>query len=55
VQRPWLCGVVRLVYLGDADGVQGLGLQLLGDVGDGVGHHHGAPVEGVLHGLPGQQ
>ena len=36
-------------YLGVGDGVQGLGLQLLGDVGDGVGHHHGPPVEHVLH------
>lgn len=41
-------------YLSDVDGAEGLRLELLGDVGHGVGYDHGAAVKRVLHSLRGE-
>ena len=46
----WAC-----VYLGCADGIQGLWLQLLSDVRHRVGYNHRTPVERVLHSLKGNR
>lgn len=42
---------ISRIHLGYADGVEGLRLELLRDVRNGVGHNHGPPVKRVLHSL----